>query len=134
MGKTVGQTPILTLRRVFLCIFNRLVVRAAGLEPAPQHFRGAGRLSISAENCGYDALLSEHYGEQVWRKTEASQGFCGGSHIGVKGDGAHSEIVTEYCGSLRVCVRESVLEDFVWRVCVQRGAVRGFGALSVSTK
>ena len=34
MGKTVGQTPILTPRCVFLCIFNRLVVRAAGLEPA----------------------------------------------------------------------------------------------------
>jgi len=89
---------------VFLCLFNRVVVRAAGLEPAPQHFWGVGRLSISAENCGYDALLSEYYGEQVWRKTEASQGFCGGSHIGVKEDAANFEIVPGYCGSLRVCV------------------------------
>ena len=58
-----------------------IVVRAAGLEPAPQHFLGVGSVSISAENCGYDALLSEQYGEQDWRKYEVRQGFCYAGHV-----------------------------------------------------
>lgn len=64
-------------------LFQVSVVRTAGLEPAPQHFWGVGRLSVSAVICGYDALLSEYYGEQVWRKTEARQGFCCDGHAGI---------------------------------------------------
>ncbi len=52
------------------------MVRAAGLEPAPQHFWDVKSVSISVENCGYVALLSEQYGEQFWRKDEARQGLC----------------------------------------------------------
>ena len=34
LGKTVGETPISTPKRIFLYVFNDLMVRAAGLEPA----------------------------------------------------------------------------------------------------